>query len=180
MNLFSKTFKPGGPRLVLVVFSVLGGLFCVYGYLTIRSLLWSPSFYIKNYDSEKSKVVISDITSPEENQINYEGLSDVEKGRFLFNHRGCIICHGKDAKGGVRNPNSQSGEEIPALVYVKEGYTKEELIERIKGGIPVVAKKDTDKSEPPINMPPWKDKLTDEEIGNIVDYLFSIYPKEEA
>ncbi|HLA47912.1 MAG TPA: cytochrome c, partial [Nitrospinota bacterium] len=152
----------------MVVFSVLGGLFCIYGYLVIRSLLWSPSFYIKNYTSEKSKVVISNLTSTEENQINYEGLSDIEKGRFLFNHRGCIICHGKDAKGGVRNPNSQSGEEIPALVYVREGYTKEELIERIKGGIPVVAKKDTDKSEPPINMPPWKDKLTDEEIGNIV------------
>jgi len=56
MNFFSKTFKPGGPRLVLVVFSVLGGLFCIYGYLVIRSLLWSPSFYIKNYTSKKSKV----------------------------------------------------------------------------------------------------------------------------
>lgn len=180
MNFFSKTFKPGGPRLVLVTLSVLGGLFCVYGYLTIRSLLWSPSLYIKNYTSEKSKVVISDLASPEENQINYEGLSDIEKGRFLFNHRGCIICHGKDAKGGVRNPNSQSGEEIPALIYLKEGYTKQELIERIMSGIPVIAKKAPDKPEPPINMPSWKDKLTDEEIGNIVEYLFSVYPKEEA
>lgn len=180
MNFFSKTFKPGGPRLVLVALSVFGGLFCIYGYLTIRSLIWSPSFYIKNYDSEKSKAVISTLTLTEGNKINYEVLSDIEKGRFLFNHRGCIVCHGKDAKGGVRNPNSQSGEEIPTLVYIREGYTKPELIERIKDGIPVVGKKDIHKSEPPINMPSWKDKLTDEEIGNIVEYLFSIYPKEEA
>ena len=66
------------------------------------------------------------------------------------------------------------------MIYLKEGYTKEELIEWIKSGIPVIAKKSPDKSEPPINMPPWKDKLTDEEIGNIVEYLFSVYPEEEA
>ncbi len=61
--------------------------------------------------------------------------SDVSRGREYFKTFGCLACHGREGRGGVANPNAASGEEIPGLLYVAEGYTAEELAERIRKGL---------------------------------------------
>lgn len=106
--------------------------------------------------------------SPEERAI--------QAGKSAFIRFGCVGCHGQDAKGGIPNPNSQGGE-VPSLIYVADSYTKHEVSQIIKlGKVPPSA--DPSKPAPPLYMPPWKSILTDEDIQNIVAYLWSLKPEE--
>jgi mono/diheme cytochrome c family protein len=43
----------------------------------------------------------------------------VDRGRWLFQERGCVACHGQDAKGGVPNFNYVAGS-VPALNALAE------------------------------------------------------------
>ena len=61
-------------------------------------------------------------------------MSPVERGREVFRKYGCAGCHGADAKGGVPNPNAKTAEQVPGLIYVADGYTKDELKKRILNG----------------------------------------------
>ena len=54
-------------------------------------------------------------------------MGPVERGREVFRKYGCAGCHGADAKGGVPNPNAKTAEQVPGLIYVADGYTKDEL-----------------------------------------------------
>ena len=61
-------------------------------------------------------------------------MTPVERGHAVFQKYGCFQCHGQDAKGGVANPNAKTAEQVPSLIYVADGYTKDELIAFIKRG----------------------------------------------
>lgn len=99
-------------------------------------------------------------------------------GREDFVRFGCVGCHGMNAQGGVPNPNSQGGQ-VPALFHVAEDYTRPEVANIIRRGkIPPLA--DPKKAEPPLYMPAWKDVLTDEETNRIVEYLWSLRPKQAS
>lgn len=100
----------------------------------------------------------------------------VARGAGLYRTKGCVMCHGDDAKGGVKNRYSQS-LTIPALERVAEGYTKDELREKIKKGVALVAKADPKGHVPILVMPSWEDKLAPEELDAIIEYLFSLAPK---
>ena len=100
----------------------------------------------------------------------------VAGGAALFMTKGCVMCHGENAKGGVRNRYSQS-EFIPALELVADGYTPDELKQKIRKGVPLVAKADPNGPVPILVMPSWEDKLTPEELDSIVAYLLSLAPK---
>jgi mono/diheme cytochrome c family protein len=103
--------------------------------------------------------------------------SAVEAGQMAFQRYGCVGCHGEGAKGGVPNPNSQGGE-VPSLIHVAEDYRKEEIVTIIRNGkIPPTA--DSHKPPPPLYMPAWKDTVNGEDIHNIVEYLWSLQPKED-
>lgn len=97
-------------------------------------------------------------------------------GAELYKTKGCVMCHGEGAKGGVPNRYSQN-QFIPALEKVAEGYTEDELKEKIRKGVSSVAAADPDGHVPILVMPSWKDKLTDEELDRIVAYLMSLAPK---
>lgn len=97
-------------------------------------------------------------------------------GAELFVSKGCVMCHGENAKGGVRNRYSQS-EFIPALELVADGYTPDELKQKIRKGVPVVAKADPNGPVPILVMPSWEDKLTPGELDSIAAYLLSLAPK---
>lgn len=101
--------------------------------------------------------------------------SPVEKGQYLFQKVGCVACHGIGGRGGVHNKNMDIGEEVPSLIYVSDGYTKEELKKVIQDGRYPARARSKD-PVPPLWMPAWKDKLSEEEIDSIVEYLYSLHP----
>jgi mono/diheme cytochrome c family protein len=100
----------------------------------------------------------------------------VESGKQAFVRYGCVGCHGQDASGGVPNPNAQGGQ-VPALIHVAEDYKKPEVAKIIQNGktAPI---EDPNKPPPPLYMPSWKAVLSEEDVANIVEYLWSLKPKE--
>ncbi len=102
----------------------------------------------------------------------------IEAGRLSFEHYGCVGCHGENAKGGVPNPNSQGGQ-VPSLIHVADDYTKPEILSLIRRGkMPPL--KDASKPAPPLYMPAWKGTLNEEDLKNVVEYIWSLKPKEES
>ena len=102
----------------------------------------------------------------------------VARGRRVFERYGCPTCHGRDAKGGMKNPNAQTNP-IPPLHKVKAGFTKEEVLAVImKGREPARV----DPAGPPAayRMNAWAAVLGTEESDDLVEYLFSLQPKPTA
>jgi len=88
----------------------------------------------------------------------------VAAGKTTY-QRNCASCHGSSGQGG---PGNDLIPAAPSLVGDKwdHGSTDGEIFDNIKNGVP-----------PDFNMVPWKDKLPDEEIWNVVNYLRSIAKK---
>ncbi len=103
--------------------------------------------------------------------------SKIEQGKAVFQRYGCVACHGVNGRGGIRNKNMEMAEEVPPLVYVAEGFTKEELKQTIRNGR-YPAKADSSGLSPPLWMPAWKEKLSEEEMDALVEYLMSLHPEE--
>ncbi len=132
----------GARKLVELFFSVAGVLVLFYSILAYRSLTWSPMFFIKNTDSDRSKVSFvadeSEVTSGAVSSgaawsalgaaasvqaydsadlthaFRGSFVSPVERGKKSYLRVGCALCHGLGGRGGVRNPNAKGGE-VPAL-----------------------------------------------------------------
>jgi mono/diheme cytochrome c family protein len=103
----------------------------------------------------------------------------VERGREIYRKYGCAGCHGPDAKGGVPNPNSKTAEQVPGLIHVADGYTKDELKSRIVKGQHEINKLDPNRPPPPLYMPGWGSVIKDAELDDLVAYLISLKPKGE-
>lgn len=104
-----------------------------------------------------------------------KSLAGAERGKVLFEKAGCITCHGQEGAGGYPN-NNVAGGLIPSLRLVTEGYTREELIAKIKtGAVPIP--KSSSEAAPLLQMPKWSEQLKDDEVKDVVDYLFSFKPK---
>jgi mono/diheme cytochrome c family protein len=101
----------------------------------------------------------------------------VKRGEVLFDKAGCVACHAQKGAGGYPN-NNVIGGQIPSLAKVFEGYTKEELHNKIKGGV-TPSPLDPDASPPMITMPKWGQLLKDDEISAVTDYLLSLAPKSQ-
>lgn len=102
--------------------------------------------------------------------------SPVERGRTLFVQYGCAGCHGPEGRGGIRNKNMEPAEEVPPLVYVAGGFTRQELIDTIANGR-YPARADASDLAPPLWMPSWKEKISEEELEALADYLMSLSPE---
>ena len=105
--------------------------------------------------------------------------SKVDEGRAAFKSYGCTACHGLEGRGGVRNKNMFPGEEVPPLIYVSAGFTKEEIKTVIRGGR-YPARADSGGMSPPLWMPSWKGKIPEEEIDAIAEYLYTLNPDPGA
>lgn len=99
----------------------------------------------------------------------------VQKGWQVYTTKGCVYCHGPNAAGGVAHNNAQGGL-IPALNKVYEGFSHEELEDKILKGVPVAAKADSKGPTPPLYMPAWKGHLSADELDAVVAYLMSFKP----
>ncbi len=64
------------------------------------------------------------------------------------------------------------------LLHVSETYTKEELIERIRSGVPTVDRADPTAPEPPLKMPPYRDWIAGQELQDLASYLMGLRPQE--
>jgi cytochrome c553 len=98
----------------------------------------------------------------------------LERGRAVFVKYGCNACHGMSGSGGIKNLNAQTGGEINGLTKVSETYTREELIERIRNGVPNVDKADPTGPDPPLRMPSYRDLIAGQEMEDLTVYLFSL------
>ncbi len=106
-------------------------------------------------------------------------MSPVERGREVYRKYGCAGCHGPGAKGGVPNPNAKTAEQVPGLIYVADGYTKDELRKRILKSQSEITALDPKRPPPPLFMAAWAGTVKDSELDDLVAYLFSLKPKEE-
>ena len=105
-------------------------------------------------------------------------MTPVDRGHAVFQKYGCFQCHGADAKGGVANPNAKTAEQVPSLIYVADGYTKDELIAFISRGERNIPRMNPTGPAPPHFMPKWG--RFDQQQSNWatwLTYLFSLKPK---
>jgi mono/diheme cytochrome c family protein len=102
------------------------------------------------------------------------------RGAEVYGREGCRLCHGDAGKGGVENANSETAGKINGLTLVKEGYSKEELIDKIREGQHEVGKDKKDGPTPPLRMPKYGEWLTDQELSDLAAYLLSLYPKDRS
>ncbi len=101
--------------------------------------------------------------------------SAAERGRLIYLRAGCVACHGQNGAGGYPN-NNVPGGQIPSLTGVSEGYSRADLIAKIKSGVPSPAKADAAGPAPLVWMPAWGQVLSDAEIGDVADYLLALKP----
>lgn len=105
----------------------------------------------------------------------------VARGRVIYSRAGCVGCHGVEGAGGFPNNNVKGGL-IPPLRKASEGFSKAELVAKIKKGVPQSQKDDEKGPAPMIRMPAWGGILDDAELEAVADYLLSLTPagKEKA
>ena len=99
------------------------------------------------------------------------------RGRVVYERYGCRMCHGGDGQGGFANPNAETDNQVPGVLFVKEGYTTQELRRKILDGVLTIGKGDPTGATPPYRMPGWARQMTDGEVADLVQYLVSLYPK---
>lgn len=108
------------------------------------------------------------------------GATAIVRGRAVYAQYGCAACHGADGKGGFSNLNAETEGKVPAVIYVAEGYTRGELRRKILDGLATIGKADPKGPRPPYRMPGWAEQMTDAETADLVEFLFSLYPKSET
>jgi mono/diheme cytochrome c family protein len=106
-------------------------------------------------------------------------INPVERGKAVYKKYGCAGCHGADGQGGVPNPNAKTAQLVPDLKYVADGYTKDEMKKRVLDGQREITPMDPKKPYPPLYMPPWRGKIAEGELNDLVEYLISLKPKGE-
>jgi mono/diheme cytochrome c family protein len=106
-------------------------------------------------------------------------MTSAERGHEVYRNYGCAGCHGTDGTGGVPNPNAKTAELVPDLIRVAEGYTKDELRDRILKGQREINLLDPKRPPPPLYMPAWTGIIKDAEIDDLVAYLISLKPAGE-
>jgi len=109
----------------------------------------------------------------------WDGVTDpIARGRVIYNRAGCGGCHGAEGAGGYPNNNVKGGL-IPPVAKASEGYSKAELLAKIKKGVPQPQKADEKGPAPLIHMPAWEGTLDEAELDAVASYLLSLAPAGE-
>ncbi len=105
--------------------------------------------------------------------------SPIEHGRAVFERYGCTACHGPGGSGGRMNFNAGLGQEVPPLLYVKAYYGNnvEALKTVIREGRQPAPRQDVTRPNPPLYMPAWKDRISEEDLDALVAYLLSLHDR---
>jgi mono/diheme cytochrome c family protein len=100
-----------------------------------------------------------------------------KRGERIYNRVGCGACHGPRGEGGYPNTNVV-GNQIPGLLFVRDGFTRDELKQRIAQGRQSEPADPLDPA-PLVAMPAWNAYLTEDEMDDLITYLFSLRPAEK-
>jgi cbb3-type cytochrome c oxidase subunit III len=123
--------------------------------LSAAALVWlSTAALAAQGNGEAAKLKNPVAASPE----------SVAAGKTLFT-KTCAPCHGVNATGGSGNDISPPSPDLTDAEW-QHGGTDGEIFTNIKEGIP-----------PDLNMGPFGERLKDNDIWNIVNYLRSIAKK---
>lgn len=106
-------------------------------------------------------------------------MNPADRGRTVYKKYGCAGCHGPNGEGGIPNPNAKTAEQVPGVNHVAEGYTRDELKKRILDGQREIPAISTNKPAPPLYMPPWRGKIAEGELSDLIEYLISLKPAGE-
>lgn len=101
----------------------------------------------------------------------------VARGRVIYARAGCVGCHGSEGTGGFPNRHAKGGM-IPALNKAAEGFSKTELIAKIRKGVASPQSADPAGPAPMIRMPSWAEKLDDAELEAVASYLLTLSPSK--
>ena len=89
----------------------------------------------------------------------------IAAGKQIYT-RYCAVCHGTNGQGGSGSDISPPAPDLTDEEW-NHGSTDGEIFDVIKNGV-----------APDFNMIPWKDKLKDPDVWNVVNYLRSIAKKK--
>jgi len=98
------------------------------------------------------------------------------RGRLVYERYGCVMCHGDDGAGGRENTNADTEGTIQGVIKVAEGYTDAELQRLVRNGTPHIGRENAEGPQPPYRMPGWGDRMSDDEVRDLVHYLISLAP----
>ena len=104
----------------------------------------------------------------------------IERGRAVYGRYGCAMCHGADGKGGFKNPNSETDGKVPAVIFVKEGFTAKEVAKKALDGQVLIGRQGGTGPTPPFRMPGWRGQMSAAEADDLTQFLFSLYPASAA
>jgi mono/diheme cytochrome c family protein len=135
-----------------------------------------PNFRLGPGAREAIVTYLSSLRARESISASWDKLGEdrLKKGRIIYAKAGCAACHGPGGVGGEPN-NNVPGSRIPGLAHVSEGFTREELIAKIRRGSKP-EKEDPRGPEPLVSMPAWQGAIKDSEIEAVADYLLSLGP----
>ncbi len=148
-------------------------------YLFFVLILLATFFSISGCSSKKRNLQTDWEKKSDSVFTSLASTPNLQEGYKVYKKYGCILCHGGNGEKGIHNKNAQTGEEIPALTYVAEGYTLDELRQQIFKGAENIARKDSLGPLPPYRMPSWKGIMTERELDLLTEYLMSLMPKGE-
>ena len=76
-------------------------------------------------------------------------------------------------------PLGRFGQLVPPVGFVADSFTKQELKEKILKGVPKVEKLDPNGPTPPLHMPGYAGIINDADMELLINYLYSLMPKEQ-
>ncbi len=104
-----------------------------------------------------------------------QGEAAIKRGKYLFDSRGCMQCHGADGAGRevINDPNGmyiKSPNISPGPGSVVKGYTEADWVRSIRHGV--------SPQKHPLFLMPSKDynRMTDADVAALVAYVRSLPP----
>jgi len=91
------------------------------------------------------------------------GTSSAEAAKELWEEH-CASCHGADGKAGTKTGRMLKVDDLTSP-EVRAKFDRQRMVDATKNGVP------KEEGSKVLLMPGYSDKLTDEQIGQLIDYI---------
>lgn len=103
--------------------------------------------------------------------------SAIARGAEVYAKYGCRTCHDKKREGRFTNPNAGTGGQVSEVNFADEGYTRTDLRVKILGSTATRDERNIRRSSSLYRMPSWAGQMSEEEVSDLVEFLWNIPPK---